>query len=265
MDTLKQNKALINKDNQPNKRVELPMHEFFFINFISYIIPLYFCVGLVILLEYFLLFIVSIDFSLHLIILPPILLSIYYLFIIFFIELAAFWVRRWNRKNQPKVGIFKRVLDNKESEEGRLIQYYHRRGFILRSCIWLSSKSPFPWLVNRALRKVGHNKIGKNVIYCNSYVGLEFTELGDNTFFYPTSLVSSHSVESIFGKLSLHEVKIGKNTIIYPGITIGPGAQTKENDVIYPNSLLHKNWRGIEDKAYYQGVPAKPLNCEKEK
>ncbi|MBN1216356.1 MAG: hypothetical protein JXA99_13055 [Candidatus Lokiarchaeota archaeon] len=263
MDTLKQRKSILEQNTNLQKRVELPIHEFFIINFVSYMIPLYFCIGIIIYIEYFLLFILSIDLLLHLIIFPSIILLIYYLFIIVFIELASFWIKRWNKKVQPKVGVYKRVLDNKESEEGELIRYYHRRGFLLRLCIWVSSKSPFPWLLNRALRRVGHNRIGKNVIYCNSYVGLEFTDLGDNCFFYPTSLVSSHSVESIFGKLSLHEIIIKKNTIVYPGNTIGPGSQTKENDVIYPNSLLHKNWRGSKNNSYFQGVPAKPINEKK--
>ena len=267
MDSQKQNNILNenDNDNQLEKRVELPIHEFFLINFITYTIPLYLCVGIFVILEYILISAISINLVLHIIILPPMLFTIYCIYIIVFIEFAALWIKRWNKKSLPKQGVFKRVLDDKHSEEGSLIRYYHRRGFILRLCIWISSKSPFPWLVNRALRRVGHNKIGKNVIYCNSYVGLEFTVLKDNVFLYPTSLISSHSVESIFGKLTLLEVELGKNTTIYPGVTIGPGAQTRDNYVINPNSMLHKNWRGVEGKSYYNGVTAKPINNEKKK
>ncbi len=262
MDAENINKNSDEKKNQIEKRVELPMHEFFIINFFTYLIPLYVCLGIILIFEYFLISIVTIDLIWHITLLPVFLLFIYYIYIIIFIEFAAFWIRRWNKKSLPQQGIFKRILYDKKSEEGVLIRYYHRRGFILRLCIWISSKSPFPWLLNRALRRVGHNKIGKNVIYCNSYVGLEFTEIEDNVFIYPTSFISSHSVTSIFGKLNLIEIKIGKNTIVYPGVNIGPGTQIEKNCVIYPNALLHKNWRGKKDKCYYKGSPAVPFDIE---
>ena len=65
MDTTKENIAWDNKKNQLEKRVELPMHEFFFINFIIYIVPLYFCMGLLIIIEYFFLFVLSINLLLN--------------------------------------------------------------------------------------------------------------------------------------------------------------------------------------------------------
>jgi hypothetical protein len=190
---------------------------------------------------------------------PGLLLLLYYTYLILLIEFAALWVKRWNKKSPPIQGVFKRVLDDLQSEEGKMIQYYHKRGFIIKLPIWLISKSPFPWLTNRALRKIGHNKIGKNVIYCDGYPGLEFTELEDNVFIYPTSALSSHEVNTIFGKISMLEVKLRKNTTLYPGIIVGPGATTMNNNVVYPNTVLHKNWKAKPDKFYYQGSPGKPI------
>ena len=125
--------------------------------------------------------------------------------------------------------------------------------------VWLSSKSPFPWLVNRALRKIGHNKIGNNVIYSDCYVGLEFTDLADNTFIYPTSALSSHAVNSIFGKITMLEIKLKENTTLYPGIIAGPGVLTTEDNVVFPNTVLHKSWRGKPGAKYYQGSPGRPI------
>ena len=175
------------------------------------------------------------------------------------VEFTAVWAKRWNKKSPPIQGVFKRVLDDKSSDEFYLIKYYHKRGFIIKYPMWITSKSPFPWLVNRALRKISHNKLGSNVIYCDSYVGLEFTDLGDNVFMYPTSALSSHAVNTIFGKISMMEIKLGSNTTFYPGIIAGPNALTEDNNVIFPNTVLHKNWRGKPGKFYYQGSPGRPI------
>ncbi|GAG83828.1 unnamed protein product, partial [marine sediment metagenome] len=172
------------------------------------------------------------------------------------------WARIWNRKSPPQQGVFARVLGDINSPEGKLIKYYHKRGFIIKYPMWLTSKSPFPWLVNRTLRRISHNKIGQNVIYCDGYVGLEFTDLGDNVFIYPSSGLSSHAVNTIFGKISMLEIKLGRNTTIYPGDVIGPNVITEDNNVIYPNTVLHKNWRGKPGKDYYQGSPGRPIETE---
>ncbi|GAH03795.1 unnamed protein product, partial [marine sediment metagenome] len=132
--------------------------------------------------------------------------------------------------------------DDKDSKEGNMMKYYHKRGFIIKFPMWLTSKSPFPWLVNRVLRKVGHNVLGKNVIYSDAYVGLEFTEIGDDVFIYPTSALSSHAVNTIFGKITMMKIIMGRNTTLFPGIIMGPNALTTDNMVIFPNTVLHKNW-----------------------
>lgn len=248
-----------NRDSNEKEEVELAFGDFALINFLSFNLPLYACLGLFLVCEYLLILPLQIPLIIHLIILPGIFLVLYYLYIIFLIEFSAFWTRRWHKKSPPKQGIFPRILDDHNSPEGKMIKYYHKRGFIIKFPIWLSSKSPFPWLVNRALRKIGHNKIKSNVIYCDSYVGLEFTDLGENSFIYPTTSLSSHAVNSIFGKLSILEIKLGKNTTLYPGIIAGPGVLTTEDNVVYPNTVLHKNWRGKPDKYYYQGSPGRPI------
>jgi hypothetical protein len=241
------------------KTVELPAFDFFKINFISFLVPLYFCLGFFILFEYYFIKLFSIPQAIHALILPGFLFLLYYIYLIILIEFTAFWARSWNKKSPPQQGVFARVLDDINSPEGKLIKYYHKRGFIIKYPMWMTSKSPFPWLVNRTLRRISHNSIGQNVIYCDAYVGLEFTDIGDNTFIYPSSGLSSHAVNTIFGKITMLEIKLGKNTTIYPGDIIGPNAITENNNVIYPNTVLHKNWRGKPGKLYYQGSPGRPI------
>ena len=246
-------------NEKKQQTVELPALDFFKINILSFIVPLYVCLCLFLLFEFFFITLLSIPLIIHFLILPGFLLFLYYVYLIVLIEFSAFWARKWSKKSPPAQGVFKRVLDDVNSEEGRMIKYYHKRGFIIKYPMWLTSKSPFPWLINRTLRRISHNKIGTNVIYCDSYVGLEFTDLGDNVFIYPTAALSSHAVNTIFGKISMLEIKLGKNTTLYPGIIAGPGVLTQENNVIYPNTVLHKNWRGKPGKFYYQGSPGRPL------
>jgi acetyltransferase-like isoleucine patch superfamily enzyme len=249
-------------NEKEQKTVELPAVDFFKINFISFLVPLYVCLGLFLLFEYLFINLFSIPKLIHLFLLPGFLLVLYYVYLIILIEFTAFWAERWNRKSPPKEGVFRRVLDDINSEEGRMMKYYHKRGFIIKLPMWLTSKSPFPWLVNRTLRRISHNKIGQNVIYCDGYVGLEFTDLGDNVFIYPTSGLSSHAVNTIFGKITMAEIKLGKNTTLYPGIIVGPNAVTLDNNIIFPNTVLHKNWRGKPDKLYYQGSPGRPIEVK---
>jgi len=254
----------INSDFEQKKDrvVELPILDFFKINFISFLVPFYLCLGVFLLFEYGFIIPFSIPLDIHFLILPGFLFFLYFLYLLLLIEFTALWVRSWNKKSPPVEGVFKRVLDDKDSKEGNMMKYYHKRGFIIKFPMWLTSKSPFPWLVNRALRKVGHNVIGKNVIYCDAYVGLEFTEIGDDVFIYPTSALSSHAVNTIFGKITMMKIIMGKNTTLFPGIIMGPNALTKDNMVIFPNTVLHKNWRGKPDKFYYQGSPGRPIDSK---
>ncbi|HEC38906.1 hypothetical protein LCGC14_0693440 [marine sediment metagenome] len=241
------------------KTVELPTFDFFKINFLSFLVPLYICLGLFILFEYLFINLLAIPIFIQFLLIPGMLLLFYYIYLIILIEFVGLWIKKWNKKSPPQEGVFTRNLEDKTSSGGKLLKYYHKRGFIIKFPLWLTSKSPFPWLMNRTLRKIGHNTIGKNVIYCNAYAGLEFTNLGDNVFIYPSSGLSSHAVNSIFGKISILEIRLGKNTTLYPGCIVGPNALTEESYVIYPNTILHKNWRGKPGKSYYQGSPGRPL------
>ena len=249
-------------DEKEKRTVELPAFDFFKINFISFLVPFYVPLGLFLLFEYLFILPFSIPTYIHFLLLPGIFILLFYIYLVLLIEFTAFWVRRWNKISPPQQGVFTRVLDDLKSPEGKMMKYYHKRGFIIKYPVWLTSKSPFPWLVNRVLRRISHNKIGKNVIYCDSYVGLEFTNLEDNVFIYPSSGLSSHAVNTIFGKITMMEIKLGKNTTLYPGNIVGPNAVTTDNNVIYPNTVLHKNWRGKAGKFYYQGSPGRPIDVK---
>ena len=244
---------------EEKKTVELPIFDFFKINLLSFIVPLYPCLILFLIYLYLFAVIFPLELIFHLFIIPSLIILLYYIYLILLVEFTAFWASRWHNKSPPKQGVFQRVLDDLNSEEGKMMKYYHKRGFIIKFPMWLTSKSMFPWLVNRALRRISHNKIETNIIYCDAYVGLEFTDIAENTFFYPTSALSSHAVNTIFGKITMLEIRLGKNSTLYPGVIAGPNAVTKDSYVIFPNTVLHKNWRGKPEKFFYQGSPGRPI------
>jgi len=246
------------EEKQEEKTVELPVLTYFGLNLLSFILPLYPCMVLFLLYLY-IMNLLSIDVLWIIFFSPSVLLTLLYFYILLLIEFAAMLVRRWIKKSPPEEGIFERVFLDQETADTRRIKYYHLRGFIIKFPVWLSSKSPFPWLVNRALRRIGHNKIGKNVVMEDVFVGLEFTNIEDNVFIYPTGAVSSHSVNSIFGKLNIFEIFINENSIIYPGNITGPGAVIDRENVILPNTVIHKHWKGKENAYYYQGSPGRPV------
>jgi hypothetical protein len=253
--------SIIQSDRE-DQVLEISIWDFFIINIICFLSPLYICILIFIGVEYLLLNFFSIPLIIHILFLPFLIFSLYIFYILVLIEICALWVRRWNKKSPPQEGVFLRILDP-NTKEGKMLKYYNKRGFIIKFPMWIASKSPFPWLLNRVLKRIGHNKLKDNIIYCDSYAGLELTELEENVFIYPTSVLSSHAVNSIFGKITIMRIKLGKNTSLYPGVIVGSGAITEENNVIYPNTVLHKNWRGKSEEKYYQGSPGRPMDKKK--
>ena len=113
-------------EQEEKKTVELPALDFFKINILSFIVPLYICLGLFLLFEYFFIITFSIPLIYHLLLLPGVFLLLYYIYLMILIEFAAIWARRWHKKSPPKEGVFQRFLGDVNSEEGRKIKYYHK-------------------------------------------------------------------------------------------------------------------------------------------
>jgi hypothetical protein len=175
------------------------------------------------------------------------------------IYLGSLYIKKWNKISPPVEGIFHREFSGKDVIDP-VIKYYHYRGFVIKWPLWLAYKSPFPWLMIRVLRKIGHNKIDKSVIMMESFPGLEFCTVGKNVIYYPSSMISAHSVDSIFGLLSITAINIGDNTFISPHSIVGPGAEILDNYGLFPNTIAAKNWKGVPGKYYYAGAPARTID-----
>ncbi len=189
--------------------------------------------------------------------LPLMGIGIAYSYIIVCVILTTAWIRRWNRQCPPEEGYFSRKFTEKGLVDHR-IDYYHKRGFAIKWPMWVTLKSPFPWLVNWCLRR-NDNQFGKNVIFDNSFVPLELCDAEDNVYFGPGSAASAHTVNAIFGDLFIGRIKIGKNVVIGSNSIIGPGAVALPNSTFLPNTLINSRWKDKWSSLYYTGTSARPL------
>ncbi|GAH54175.1 unnamed protein product, partial [marine sediment metagenome] len=100
---MKENKVVgkVNSEFEQKKGqvVELPILDFLKINFISFLVPLYACLGLFLLFEYGFIIYFSIPQIIHFLILPGFLLFLYFVYLILLIEFTALWARRWSKKS----------------------------------------------------------------------------------------------------------------------------------------------------------------------
>ncbi|MFX1601174.1 MAG: hypothetical protein ACFFB6_11310, partial [Promethearchaeota archaeon] len=83
MEAVKQEKNEdLDFEEKLEKTVELPALDFFKINFLSFLIPLYVCLGLFLLFEYGFINFLLIPPIIHLILLPVVFLILYYIYLI---------------------------------------------------------------------------------------------------------------------------------------------------------------------------------------
>ena len=68
-------------EKKKDKIVELPILDFFKINLISFLVPLYFCLGLFLLFEYGFIIPLSIPDAIQFLILPVFLLILYFIYL----------------------------------------------------------------------------------------------------------------------------------------------------------------------------------------
>ena len=258
--------------DQQQQSVQLPLLKYFLLNILSFTVPLY---PSFLFIAYYLpimrfihldrLFRLSSnqvfgipDFWLW-VFFPLFLIGAILLYIFLVIEFAAAITRYWRKKSPPMEGVFRRTFE-KGNVEDKHLKFYHDRGYIIKFPVWLASKSPFPWLVRRALIRIGfNNRIGKDVTFMDTIPGLEFTVIKDGVTYYPGSSTASHVVDSIFGNLTIKQIQIEENASIFPHVIIGPGVHLEENTALLPRSVGIKDWTSKKPKKYYSGSPGRPL------
>src|SRR4030042_1945099 len=242
-----------NKGSPEEKQVHavsLPMTNYVFIQIVTFCVPLVPVLAEVGLCVWLVRDGPSISFVLWdwlgptgmwIILMPLFAIGIAYTYIVVCVWLTTAWIHRWNRQCPPEEGIFSRTFTEKGVADRR-IEYYPSRGFAIKWPMWVTSKSPFPWLVNWCLKR-NDNNFGKNVMFDNAFVPLELCDIGDNVYFGPGSIMSAHTVNAIFGNLFIGKVRVDNNVVFGANCLIGPGAEILENSVILPLTLINSRWK----------------------
>lgn len=238
--------------------MELPILVYFGLNMLAATLPLFPVVGLGILFVWLVRGVAGAPVSVVLLLAPGVVLGLYLLYLFLLAFLTKTQIEHWNKVSPPEEGEYDREFTADGVADER-IYYYHLRGFVIKFPLWLFIKSPFPWMVTWLLRKATHQAMGKGIIMENSWPSLEFTTVGDRVYMAPGSMLSSHVVDSIFGKLTLAAIHIGADATIQPNTAIGPGSTVRATETVLPNSVFIKYWHGKEGVRYHSGTPARPF------
>lgn len=192
----------------------------------------------------------SIKFIL-LLILPLNLLINYYLLIvtsIFIMRIRLFFL---NSRHRPREGLFKRDIKNVD------YKFLSLRNFARFFPAYLLSSIPFPWFKKYLYYIAFGVRIGKGGIQQDSWIPVEFIEIGDNVIFGMGTVIMSYIIEADY--LFIKKVTIGDNAIIgskcavFPGVIIGENSILSGSSQVLPNQILEK------DSVYF-GNPAIFMN-----
>jgi hypothetical protein len=249
--------------------VKLPIMKSFALNLIIFCLPIYPVILLFylypIIMKFFKLDtlfgltpskIIIQDFWLY--IFSPVLFIFAIFVYIFLVGYLTYLIHHYFDKKSPQEqGVFVRKFSKNDVVDER-IKYYNYRGFIIKYPLWLAQKSPFYWMMNWILRKVGLNNVHRDAHLTESFPPLNFYTAEKDTIMYPTSVSSSHMLDSIFGLLSNYKVVMNKGTVIYPQGGMGPNTVVNDETIIMPGTLLPKRWRNKTEDKVISGVPGRP-------
>ncbi len=192
---------------------------------------------------------------------PVLFWALYFIYLGFTVLATHAYLKYYDMKSPAVTKVLKRQFKDKNHPDYKMLYYYHMRGAIIKYSLWLAQKSPFPGLLQRMLRHYGHNEIGKRVLYENCFPALEFANIRDDVILEAGTSLSTHVVESLYGRLVIEKVWIkeravvGINSIVGPGIVIDRDSQVGDNNMAYQNWPLVKQ-AGMKS-AFFNGSPAK--------
>jgi len=237
-----------------NKEIRLPRLVFLFINFYEFCFPIFFLIGIGYGLH-ILLDCLNLAF-IYRILLAGFYLPLFYAAYVWSLAILCHWLNIYlERKSPPREGVFSREFKSNNVTNPE-VHYYHLRGFLYKWPVFLAKKSMFPWMQNYVLRKMGGNKIHRDVLYGDCFVGLEFTELDEGVVMMDGSTISGHVVDSFFGNLSVYTASLGKNVTMHSNLAACPGTRVEPTRSIGPKLILPKKWRERKPVQFQWGSPA---------
>ncbi len=183
------------------------------------------------------------------------LLPFNFLILIYLLQFSAIFVA-WlflkivNLIHQPKEGVFKRDVKDRD------YLFWNLRNIVKKWPLYVIASHPFPWFKNRFTLRFFGVKIGKKCICDNGWISSEFVSIGRNTILGMGSTVLSFGIEQdkfILRKIIVGEdVLIGAKCVLMPGTVVERGAKLSAHSYTKYDAVLEKN--GI-----YKGHPAKTI------
>lgn len=235
------------------KEMKLPRMVFWYINIYEFCLPIFILIGMGYALHFLFEFF-GVAF-IYRILLAGVYLPLFYATYVWVMTILCHWLNIYLEKvSPPHEGIYSREFKGNNVANPE-VHYYHLRGFMYKWPVFMAKKSMFPWMQNYVLRKVGGNKIHRDALYGECFVGLEFTDIEEGAVMMEGSSYSSHVVDSIFGSLSVLTIHIGKNATIHANVIVGPGAKIEAQRSIAPKCLLPKRWKERRPAQFQWGNP----------
>ncbi|MHA1271365.1 MAG: hypothetical protein ACTSPY_16345 [Candidatus Helarchaeota archaeon] len=194
-------------------------------------IPAHFLVSLtpvypVFYLFYLYLQVFNYNLQLGLVFLPLVILGLIFLYIVCVVYLTKLILVISHWRCEPTEGDYM-----ERNFHSQLVYHYHLRGFVKKFPLWLILRSPFHFLVPWMFTTFGLYKIGKNVLIYDSWIGLEFIYLEDNTIIGIGSILSSHVVDGM-NRLTIRGIHFAKNAQIGHEMIIAPGVELGEFTIV---------------------------------
>ena len=136
---------------------------------------------------------------------------------------------------------------------GREFRYYCLRFWIQYYSICMARAMPLPWVDMICFRLFGC-KIGKNVVLYDSWIDMEFVEIGDYVMLSLNASLNSHCI--YHDKFLVKRIVVNKNAIVGAEAIVAPGTVLEEGAILGAASSTHIDQR-LEPYLIHIGNPAK--------
>ena len=183
---------------------------------------------------------------------PLIFIGCYTLHLYFVALITRMWWQYTERKSPTKNGNIPRNIPS------RALNFYHIRSFLIKYPKYAFTKGVFPWLVNWLYNFVGTNKIGKGTTIEEQVCADKLIRVGDNCYIGVNSVLTSHLVEGIFGRVTYFELIVGDNVTLAGGNNFASGCHINDDAYLLPFASGGKHYT-IKGNNYYFGGPLRKI------
>lgn len=187
---------------------------------------------------------------------PLVVIGLYLLHLFMVGLITRFYWQLTEKRSPSKDGIIPRNIRSKT------LNFYHIRSFLIKYPKNIFTKGPFPWLKNWFYNFVGSNVIGKGSTIEEQVCGERFVKMGENCYIGVNSVLTSHLVEGIFGRIPYFQIKVGDNVTMAGLNCIAPGTEVRDNSFLLPLSATAK-FGVLRGDNYYFGLPLRKMSRRK--